>query len=147
MAQNISALPSYEADLHGEGLVLAGSGFGRGTMKKIGRGLKTASRVADRVAPLVAIAQPELAPAIGTAMLVKKAIEGSGVRGAGFGRGTQRKVLKAAKKGASIADKLVNEFGSDSHKRQAAKARRIAEIVGSGKPGAALRKRVMAHYA
>ena len=141
MAVNLSALPSTD-DLSGSGLKLAGQGFGRGTMKKIGRGIKKASKVADVAAPILAMTNPELAPEIATAMAVKKVLDGSGM-----GRGTQKKLLKGAKKGAGIAEKLVKEFGSDKQKRQAAQARKVAEIVGAGhgKPGHALRQRVMTH--
>ena len=50
-----------------------------------------------------------------------------------------------AKKAGNIGMQLVDEFGSKKQKRQAAKAARVAEIVGSGKPGSKLRARVMAY--
>ena len=142
MAVELSALPVTNRDLVGEGLTLAGSGF---SLKKA---MRTAGRVADVGLPILAATNPELAPEIGAAMAVRQAMSGSGMmHGGKLGKGTQRKVLKAAKRGAVVADKLIGEFGSDKQKKQAAKAKRVAEIVGSGhgKPGAALRARVMAH--
>ena len=149
MAVELSALPVTNRDLVGEGLTLAGSGF---SLKKA---MRTAGRVADVGLPILAATNPELAPEIGAAMAVRQAMSGSGMmhgggmmQGGKLGKGTQRKVLKAAKKGAVVADKLISEFGSDKQKKQAAKAKRVAEIVsgsGHGKPGAALRARVMAH--
>lgn len=138
MAVELSALPVTNRDLVGEGLTLAGSGF---SLKKA---MRTAGRVADVGLPIIAATNPELAPEIGAAMAVRQAMSGNGL-----GKGTQRKALRAAKRGAVMADKLIAEFGSDKQKKQAAKAKRVAEIVGSGhgKPGEALRARVMAHYA
>ena len=134
MAIELSSLPTIH-ELHGSGLQLAGEGF---NLKKA---LKQASKIADVAAPILAATNPELAPEIGTAMAVKKVLDGKGL-----GKGTQKKVKSAAKKALVVADKLVDEFGSAKQKRQAAKAKRVAEIVGAGKPGAALRQRVMAHY-
>jgi len=151
MAVSLSALPTYgrESEFSGSGLMLAGQGLGRGTMKKIGRGLKKASKVAEAAAPIIALTNPELAPAIGTAMAVKGVLDGSGLQlaGSGMGKGTQKKIARGLRKGAVIGEKLVNEFGTDKQKRQAAKARKVANIVGAGhgKPGHALRKRVMEH--
>ena len=44
-------------------------------------------------------------------------------------RSSQRKLLSAAKKGARVGEKLVNEFGSDDQKRKVATGRKVAEIV------------------
>ena len=58
------------------------------------------------------------------------------IQGQGFGKGTQRKVLAAAKKGAKVADKLIGEFGNDDQKRKKNTAKKVASIVsGSGADG------------
>ena len=49
--------------------------------------------------------------------------------GEGFGRGTQRKAMRYAKKGAQVGEKLVHQFGSDEQKAQAATARRVADAM------------------
>ena len=54
----------------------------------------------------------------------------------GFGKGTQRKMLAAAKKGARVADKLIDEFGDEKTKRKKNTAKKVASIVsGSGAQG------------
>ena len=135
--------------MHGEGLSLAGEGF---NLKKA---LRTAGKVADVALPLAAVlGGPEVAAGATSAMAAKKILDGSGLklagegvqRGGRFGKGTQRKAKAAAKKTAVIAEKLVQEFGTDSQKQKAAKARKVAEIVGAGHGGQDLRKKVMKHH-
>ena len=55
----------------------------------------------------------------------------------GFGKGTQRKMLAAAKKGARVADKLIDEFGDEKTKaeeehRQEGRKYRVG--LGLGRP-------------
>lgn len=58
-----------------------------------------------------------------------------------------KKIKSAAKKGAEIGLRLVEEFGNDSQKIKAAKARKAKAIItGAGKPGADLRARLMKHH-
>ena len=60
----------------------------------------------------------------------------------GFGKGTQKKMLAAAKKGARVADKLIDEFGDDKTKRKKNTARKVAIIVsGSGADGHSVAKK------
>ena len=145
MAVDISALPSANRSMHGEGLNLAGEGLEGGRFK-VGKFLKKASKFADVAAPALMLAQPELAPAIGTAMAAKKILDGSGLRGGKFGKGTIKKVKRGAIRAAKVGEKLVDEFGTESQKKKAAKARKVAEIVGSGHGGQDLRKKVMQHH-
>ena len=136
MAVDISALPSANRSMHGEGLNLAGEGF---NLKKA---LRTAGKVADVALPLATLlGGPEVAAGATTAMAAKKILDGGRI-----GKGTIKKVTKGAVKGAKIGEKLVQEFGTDSQKKKAMKARKVAEIVGAGKPGQDLRTKVMAHH-
>ena len=66
-----------------------------------------------------------------TAAKVNNAIQGQG-----FGKGTQRKMLAAAKKEARVADKLIDEFGDEKTMRKKNTAKTVASIVsGSGADG------------
>ena len=77
-----------------------------------------------------------LAQAFGVEGADQAAVLNDALQGQGFGKGTQRKLLSAAKKGARVGEKLVNEFGSDDQKRKVATGRKVAEIVsGSGARG------------
>jgi hypothetical protein len=73
-------------------------------------------------------------------------IEGSGLAlaGAGFGKGTRKKVLKTVGKVARSGLGLVKAFGSDDQKAKASQAEEAYNIVqGAGvakKPAAKLRK-------
>ena len=102
------------------------------------------ARIADKAAPIAEVFAPELAPGIAAAQAGLHAADSS-LQGAGYGKGTQRKVIRGAKKAGNIGMQLVDEFGTKKQKRQAAKAARVVEIVGAGKPGSKLRARVMAH--
>jgi hypothetical protein len=69
-------------------------------------------------------------------------LAGSGMDGGAFGKGTQRKVFKGAKKVAKISEALLNEFGNEKQKAAAAKARKATDIITGGAhapPGAKLR--------
>ena len=151
MAVDISALPTTNRFMNGEGLNLAGEGF---NLKKA---LKTASNVADVALPLASVlGGPEVAAGAASAMAAKKILDGSGLHGSGLhgsglrggrvGKGTIKKAKAAAVKGAKIGEKLVQEFGTESQKKKAAKARKVADIIGSGHGGQDLRKKVMAHH-
>ena len=77
-----------------------------------------------------------MAQASGVEGADQAAVLNDALQGQGFGKGTQRKLLSAAKKGARVGEKLVNEFGSDDQKRKVATGRKVAEIVsGSGARG------------
>ena len=77
-------------------------------------------------------------------------ISGAGFRvagqsGGGFGKGTRKKLLSGAKRGAAAGFNLVQAFGSPEQKEKANQAKLASDIVtGSGQkkkpPGAALRK-------
>jgi hypothetical protein len=146
MAVDISALPSTNRLMNGEGLNLAGEGF---NLKKA---LRTASNVADVALPLAtALGGPEVAAGAASAMAAKKILDGSGLQGSGLrggrvGKGTIKKAAAGAAKAAKIGEKLVQEFGTESQKKKAAKARKVADIIGSGHGGQDLRKKVMAHH-
>ena len=141
MAVDISALPTTNRLMNGEGLNLAGEGF---NLKKA---LRTASNVADVALPLASVlGGPEVAAGATTAMAAKKILDGSGLRGGRVGKGTIKKAKQGAAKAASIGEKLVQEFGTESQKKKAAKARKVADIIGSGHGGQDLRKKVMAHH-
>ena len=141
MAVDISALPSTNRLMNGEGLNLAGEGF---NLKKA---LRTASNVADVALPIASVlGGPEVAAGATTAMAAKKILDGSGLRGGRVGKGTIKKAAAGAAKAAKIGEKLVQEFGTESQKKKAAKARKVADIIGSGHGGQDLRKKVMAHH-
>ncbi len=120
---------SESSQMTGSGLQLAGSGF---SLKSLA---KTAGKVADIAIPLGAAAGYDTSQAAA----VKKALDGGA-----FGKGTQKKVLKGAKKGAKIGLKLVEGFGTTSQKKRAATAKRVAQVISGGAlepglPGAKLR--------
>ena len=58
------------------------------------------------------------------------------LEGEGFGRGTQRKLMKYGKKGAHVAEALIGQFGNDEQKQKAATARKVADTIsGAGLEG------------
>ena len=74
-----------------------------------------------------------LAQAFGVEGADQAAAVNNAIQGQGFGKGTQKKMLAAAKKGARVADKLIDEFGDDKTKRKKNTAKKVASIVsGSG---------------
>jgi hypothetical protein len=77
-----------------------------------------------------------LAQAFGVEGADQAAVINDAIQGGAFGKGTQRKMLAAAKKGARVADKLIDEFGNDDQKRKKNTAKKVASIVsGSGADG------------
>ena len=71
--------------------------------------------------------------------------ENDDLEGEGFGKGTQKKLMRGAKKAARVGEALVNEFGTNSQKKKVATARKVTEVIsGSGKgiPAARLRQMV-----
>ena len=70
-------------------------------------------------------------------------LDGEGLDGEGFGRGTQRKVMKYGAQGAKIAERLVNQFGDDDQKRNVASARRMADVISGEGFGSGTQRKVM----
>ena len=68
------------------------------------------------------------------------------LEGEGFGKGTQKKLFRGAKKAAKVGEALVNEFGTNSQKKKVATARKVTEVIsggsGRGIPAAKLRQMV-----
>ena len=88
----------------GSGLELSGGKF---SLKDLAKGVGKAANVAIPLAQAFGVEGADQAAAINDA-----------IQGNGFGKGTQRKMLAAAKKGARVADKLIDEFGDDDNKAQ-----------------------------
>ena len=108
--------------ISGSGLELSGGKF---SLKDLAKGVGQAANIAT-----------PLAQAFGVEGADQAAVLNGALQGQRFGKGTQRKLLSAAKKGARVGEKLVNEFGSDDQKRKVATGRKVAEIVsGSGARG------------
>ncbi len=121
-------------DYGGSGLGLAGEGF---DLKKF---TKAASKAADISLGLGDLAGYDMSKA----MAVKRVLDGGEMGGEGFGRGTQKRVKPAVKKGGRIGIGLVGEFGNESQKRKVAKAAKLVNGVdrafsGGAAPGAKLR--------
>jgi len=108
--------------ISGSGLELSGGKF---SLKDLAKGVGTAANVAI-----------PLAQAFGVQGANEAAMINDAIQGQGFGKGTQRKLLAAAKKGGKIADKLTDEFGNEEQKRKKNTAKKVASIVsGSGADG------------
>ena len=108
--------------ISGSGLELSGGKF---SLKDLAKGVGKAANVAIPLAQAFNVEGADQAAAINNA-----------IQGQGFGRGTQKKVLAAAKKGARVADKLIDEFGDEKLKRKKNTAKTVASIVsGSGSDG------------
>ncbi len=132
-------MPEYRpiiqfTDYSGSGLGLAGEGF---DFKKISR---AASKAADISLGLGGLAGYDMSQALA----VKRVLDGGEMAGEGFGRGTQRKVITAVKKGGRIESRRVGEFGGKDQKRKVHKAERFVNGVdrdfsGGEVPGAKLR--------
>ena len=78
---------------------------------------------------------------------MKRVLDGGEMGGEGFGRGIQRTVKTAVKKGGRFGIGLVGEFGNDKQKRQVRKAERVVNGVdcafsGGEVPGAKLRQMI-----
>ena len=108
--------------ISGSGLELSGGKF---SLKDLAKGVGQAANVAIPLAQAFGVQGADQAAAVNNA-----------IQGQGFGRGTQKKVLAAAKKGAKVADKLIDEFGDEKTKRKKNTAKKVASIVsGSGSDG------------
>ena len=137
-------LPTQYDALGGNGLKLAGQGF---DLKKF---LSIASKAGDIGIGLAgALGDDKTRERAQQAAAVKSVLDGNGK---GFKMPTVtkkqgKKIKTAAKKGAEIGLRLVEEFGNDSQKTKVAKVRKAKEIIsGAGKPGADLRARLMKHH-
>ena len=114
--------------ISGSGLELSGGKF---SLKDLAKGVGKAANVAIPLAQAFNVEGADQAAAINNA-----------IQGQGFGKGTQRKMLAAAKKGAKVADKLIDEFGNDDQKRKKNTAKKVASIVsGSGSDGHSIAKK------
>lgn len=161
MRVNTPALLTDHDALGGSGLKLAGAGF---DLKKF---LSSASKAANIGIGLAgALGDDKTRERAQQAAAVKSVLDGNGFRmptsrlgliksvldGDGFKMPTVskkqgKKIKTAAKKGANIGLRLVEEFGNDSQKTKVAKVRKAKEIIsGAGKPGADLRARLMKHH-
>ena len=108
--------------ISGSGLELSGGKF---SLKDLAKGVGKAANVAIPLAQAFNVRGADQAAAVNNA-----------IQGQGFGKGTQRKMLAAAKKGAKVADKLIDEFGDEKLKRKKNTAKTVASIVsGSGSDG------------
>ena len=108
--------------LSGPGLELAGGKF---DLKDLSRGVGQAANVAIPLAQAFGVTGADQAAAVNDAL-----------QGQGFGKGTQRKMLSAAKKGAHVADKLIDEFGDEKLKRKKNTGKQAAFIIsGTGAGG------------
>ena len=114
--------------ISGSGLELSGGKF---SLKDLAKGVGKAANVAIPLAQAFGVEGADQAAAINDA-----------IQGNGFGKGTQRKMLAAAKKGARVADKLIDEFGDEKLKRKKNTAKTVASIVsGSGSDGHSIAKK------
>ena len=108
--------------ISGSGLELSGGKF---SLKDLAKGVGQAANVAIPLAQAFGVQGADQAAAVNNA-----------IQGQGFGKGTQRKLLAAAKKGGKVADKLIDEFGNEEQKRKKNTAKKVASIVsGSGADG------------
>ena len=115
--------------ISGSGLELSGGKF---SLKDLAKGVGKAANIAI-----------PLAQAFGVQGSNEAAMINDAIQGQGFGRGTQKKVLAAAKKGAKVADKLIDEFGDEKTKRKKNTAKKVASIVsGSGADGHSVAKKM-----
>ena len=90
--------------ISGSGLELSGGKF---SLKDLAKGVGKAANVAI-----------PLAQAFGVEGADQAALINDAIQGQGFGKGTQRKLLTAAKKGGRVSDKLIDEFGNEEQKRK-----------------------------
>ena len=108
--------------ISGSGLELSGGKF---SLKDLAKGVCKAANVAIPLAQAFGVEGADQAAAVNNA-----------IQGQGSVKGTQRKMLAAAKKGAKVADKLIDEFGDEKLKRKKNTAKTVASIVsGSGSDG------------
>ena len=129
--------------VHGAGLSVAGQAGGRFSLKKAlkktGNVIDKANKIASN--PLVEAATaelaPELLPALGAVQEAAKVKAVVNQAGKGYGKGTQRKALAAIKKGAKIGDALISQYGNEKQKKQAAKAKAVANVIRASQTGGA----------
>ena len=107
--------------ISGSGLDLSGGKF---SLKDLAKGVGKAANVAIPLAQVFGVEGADQAAAINDA-----------IQGNGFGRGAQKKVLAADKKGAKVAGRLIDEFGNESQKSKKNTAKKVAEIVSGLGPG------------
>ena len=107
--------------ISGSGLGLSGGKF---SLKDLAKGVGQAANVAIPLAQAFGVEGADQAAAINNAL-----------QGNGFGKGTKKKVLAVAKKGAKVADRLIDEFGDEKTKRKKNTAKKVAEIVSGSGPG------------
>ena len=120
--------------ISGSGLELSGGKF---SLKDLAKGVGQAANVAIPLAQAFGVQGADQAAAVNNA-----------IQGQGFGKGTQRKLLAAAKKGARVGDKLIDEFGNEEQKRKKNTAKKVASIVsGSGADGHSPPKKASKHAA
>ena len=94
-------------------------------MKDLAKGVGKADNVAIPLAQAFDVEGADQAAAANNA-----------IQGQEVGKGTQRKMLAVAKKGARVAGKPIGEFGDDKTKRKKNTAKKVASVVsGSGADG------------
>ena len=128
-----SFVPNAHSDspqmLTGNGLELSG---GKLSLKDFAKGAKVSANIGLPLASAFGV------PGASEANQISQTLQGMGYQqGGAFGKGTQRKMLAAAKKGAKVADKLIDEFGDEDQKRKKKNtAKKVAQVVsGSGAGG------------
>ena len=108
--------------ISGSGLELSGGKF---SLKDLAKGVGKAANEAIPLAQAFGVEGADQAAAVNNA-----------IQGGAFGKGTQRKMLAAAKKGKRAAGKLIDEFGDEKTQRKKNTAKKVASIVsGSGAQG------------
>ena len=85
--------------ISGSGLELSGGKF---SLKDLAKGVGKPANVAIPLSQAFGVTGDDQAAAVNSA-----------IQGNGFGKGTQKKVMAAAKKGARVADRLIDEFGDE----------------------------------
>ena len=110
---------------------LEGEGFGKGTQRKLKKYGQQGAHVAEAL--IGQFGTDDQKDKARTARKVADTIAGAGLDGEGFGRGTQKKIMKYGKQGAHVAEALVGQFGTDQQKQKVATARKVADTIsGSG---------------
>ena len=100
--------------LSGNGLELSGGEF---SLKELAKGVGQAANVAMPLAQAFGVTGADQATAVNNAL-----------QGNGFGKGTQKKALAIAKKGARVAGKLIGEFGDEKPKRKKNTGKKAASM-------------------
>ena len=120
--------------ISGSGLELSGGKF---SPTDLAKGVGKAANFAIPLAQMFGVEGADQAATINDA-----------IQGQGFGKGTQRKMLAAAKKGARVAEKLIDEFGDEKLKRKKNTGKKVASIIsGSGNGGYSPPKKSSKHAA